>query len=310
MPGWSWRVFDDRNNQGFEALDSFVKREGHALVPTGHIENGFNLGRWVSQKRLAYQNPNSKNKLTKENIEKFESSPWWFWNGDEGRWEWGKHFLLKFIDREGHSRVKHSHIEDGFELGRWIGIWKSLYNKKNLPQWKIDFFRALPQWSWDVKADRWYEGFNILKGYVQREGHASVPAKHVEGSFKLGVWMRTQKYSYIKQSYGKKLSQEKINLLESLAEWSWDNQIEESWNEGYEALMKFVKINGHGDVPARHVMEGFELGTWVSGQRYSFKEKRLPPERIALLEKIHGWVWKGSRQKPTSTSTILESPFG
>lgn len=116
-----------------------------------------------------------------------------------------------------------------------------------------------------MKTDRWHEGFNILKLSVQREGHASVPANHVEGDFKLGVWVRTRRYSYIKQSYGKKLSQEKINLLESLPEWSWDNQLEESWNEGYEVLMKFVKINGHGDIPARHVTEGFELGNWVSG---------------------------------------------
>src|SRR5947209_3832454 len=36
-------------------LDRFVAREGHALVPKGHIEEGFALGQWVAKKRFTYQ---------------------------------------------------------------------------------------------------------------------------------------------------------------------------------------------------------------------------------------------------------------
>jgi hypothetical protein len=90
LPGWSWRVFDDKNKAGFNALDLFVKREGHALVPGNHIENGFKLGKWVTVKRLAASNPRSKHTLTEEHRKKLESYPWWFWNGDDGRWEWGQ----------------------------------------------------------------------------------------------------------------------------------------------------------------------------------------------------------------------------
>ncbi len=221
FPGWSWIVFDDKNNEGFNALDSFVKREGHALVPTEHIENGFKLGKWIALKRLAANNTHSKHKLTEEHRKKLESYPGWFWDGMQGRWERGKQLLINFCAREGHARVVNSHIEDGFELGRWIGIWRYEYNKNTLPQEKIEFFESLPKWSWDVKTDRWYEGFNILKKYVYREGHANVSAKHMEGDFTLGIWVRNQKYSYTKQSYGKKLSQEKIKLLESLPGWTW-----------------------------------------------------------------------------------------
>jgi superfamily II DNA or RNA helicase len=291
LPGWSWRVLDDRNQQGFDAFDSFVKREGHALVTAHDVENEFPLGKWVTLKRLAYSNPNVRNKITQEEIQKLESYPWWFWNGDDGRWERGKHFLLRFIAREGHSRVKASHVEEGFALGRWIGIWRHQYNKNVLSREKIDFFASLSEWSWNITEDRWHEGFDILKRYVQREGHAYVPSKHQEGNFKLGVWVRTQKYSYLKQSYGRKLSQEKVQLLESLPGWLWDNRLDESWNAGYEFLKKFAKLNRHGNVPARYVLDGYNLGTWVSGQKHAFGKGKLPPAKVRLLEMIIGWMW-------------------
>ena len=40
-----------RNTKAIEALRSFVEREGHALVPTGHVENGYQLGHWVTYVR-------------------------------------------------------------------------------------------------------------------------------------------------------------------------------------------------------------------------------------------------------------------
>lgn len=40
-----------RNTKAIEALKSFVEREGHALVPTTHFENGYQLGHWVTYVR-------------------------------------------------------------------------------------------------------------------------------------------------------------------------------------------------------------------------------------------------------------------
>jgi superfamily II DNA or RNA helicase len=290
LPGWSWQVFEDRKKQGFEALDSFVKREGHALVPTDHIENSFKLGRWVAIKRLAATNPKSKHRITEEDKRKLESYPGWHWDGMEGRWERGKKFLLQFVAREEHSRVIDSHLEDRFELGRWVGIWRYEYNKKKLPQWKIDFFESLPQWSWDVKTDKWFEGLAVLKEYVKREGHASVPAKHKEGTFTLGVWVRTQKYSYTAQTYGKKLSQEKIILLEAVPGWSWDNELDKSWETGFQCLKKFNEIYGHVKVPARYVLDDYNLGIWLSGQKNAFKKGSLSTERVQQLEQFPDWA--------------------
>jgi hypothetical protein len=36
-------------------LEGYVAREGDALVPKDHVEDGFALGQWVARRRLAYQ---------------------------------------------------------------------------------------------------------------------------------------------------------------------------------------------------------------------------------------------------------------
>lgn len=217
LPGWVWNTIQHRDETAFVALDSFCKRGGHSLVPTNHVENSFPLGKWVSRHRLYFV----RGVLEEGLRNRLEKYPGWFWNVHEGYWEQGKQFLLAFIAREGHSRVKNAHVEEGFELGKWIGIWRYQHKKKTLSKEKIDFFESLPNWSWDIKADRWMEKYESLKQYVAREGHANVPAKHIENGLKLGTWVGTQRYSYSVQSYGKRVTQEKIKLLESLPEWTW-----------------------------------------------------------------------------------------
>lgn len=153
-----------------------------------------------------------------------ESFPGWSWNANEGKWDRGKHFLLQFIERERHSRAKHSHMEEGFALGQWLQMHRQKYNKGELSQEKITFFESLPEWSWTVKTDRWTEAFHLLQEYAKREGHARVPISHTEQTTKLGIWVRTQRYSYSKQTYGKNLPPDKIKLLESVPGWTWKIQ--------------------------------------------------------------------------------------
>lgn len=63
-----------------------------------------------------------------------------------------------------------------------------------------------------------------------------------------------------------------------------------SWDETYGLLLAFVEREGHCRVLANYrTSNGYQLGTWVIAQR--FKKDRLPPDRIAQLETVHGWTW-------------------
>ena len=47
LPGWSWDTHEDAWEEAYSALQCFIEREGHALVPNDHIDGTYRLGQWV-----------------------------------------------------------------------------------------------------------------------------------------------------------------------------------------------------------------------------------------------------------------------
>jgi len=63
--------------ESFDLLKKYVSREGSAVVSTGHIEEGYSLGRWVSGQREMYK----KEKLSVEKATLLEGLNGWRWVG-------------------------------------------------------------------------------------------------------------------------------------------------------------------------------------------------------------------------------------
>jgi hypothetical protein len=69
-------------------------------------------------------------------------------------------------------------------------------------------------------------------------------------------------------------------------------QTQDTWNEAFNLLSKFVERRGNALVPVSYTTwDGFKLGNWVSHQRASYKRGILSKERRKKLEELHGWVW-------------------
>jgi Helicase associated domain len=62
------------------------------------------------------------------------------------------------------------------------------------------------------------------------------------------------------------------------------------WERGLAALRNFRAREGHCYPSRNHVEGGFNLGQWVSVQRYYYRKDLLPKERKQRLDKI-GFVW-------------------
>jgi hypothetical protein len=75
----------------------------------------------------------------------------------------------------------------------------------------------LPGWLWSPTAARKEEAFNLLKEFIEREGHARVPAKHVEEGFALGQWVTSRRQTFKR---GKMLLAEQ-HRLENIPGWTW-----------------------------------------------------------------------------------------
>ena len=52
----------------------------------------------------------------------------------ESAFDRGYEKLLSCYAREGHARVKLTHVEDGYRLGQWAGTKRGKYGKDELPQ--------------------------------------------------------------------------------------------------------------------------------------------------------------------------------
>lgn len=76
-------------------------------------------------------------------------------------------------------------------------------------------------------------------------------------------------------------------MLESLG-FVWDSQ-EVGWLEQYDALIAYIRKNGHAKVAKRER----SLGRWVCSQRTRLSQGKMTLERFMKLEAV-GFVWYSS----------------
>jgi hypothetical protein len=215
LPGWIWGDrWAERWEEGFAHLQRFVEREGHARVPHQWREGGYGLGGWVSHQRVKY----SEGRLDPERRARLEALPGWTWNLLAEAWEEGFAYLQRFVGREGHARVPPRYREDEFGLGGWVSIQRAKYGKGMLDPERRGRLEALPGWTWDPYADDWEEGFAHLNSFVEREGHARVPAHYHEDGYRLGQWVTVQRSAFRNE----RLDETRRRRLESLYGWTWN----------------------------------------------------------------------------------------
>ena len=123
------------------------------------------------------------------------------------------------------------------------------------------------------------KGKDSLKKYAEAYGNTRVRNQYNDSDgFPLGRWAALVRRNYRRA----KVSFEEIRQLENLGfEW-WS--AEEACKEGLPYLKRFVKTNGHADVPLIYEDDdGFSLGLWAKSMREAFNEGKLLEEKIKEL---------------------------
>ena len=272
--GFVWDPLAADWEEGFSYLQRFYQREGHCRVPVTHREEGYQLGQWVSHRRLDVRGTMSREQRQRLEALKF------VWDPLAADWEEGFRCLQLYHQREGHCRVPSDYRDPAsdFRLGSWVSNRRQGHD--TMPPERRQRLDALG-FVWDPFAADWEEGFSYLQRFHQREGHCRVPATHREKGYRLGQWVSVQRKS------NETMLPERRQRLDDLG-FVWD-PLEAQWEEGFRSLVKFHQREGHCRVPQRHREEGYRLGQWVSVQRGS-KDTMLP-ERRQRLDAL-GFVWK------------------
>jgi len=258
-------------DERFGLLLKYKKREGHCDVPMLHVEAGFPLGRWVIKQRQLKK----QGSLRADRIGRLEAQAF-VWNTLEEAWEQGFAALLKFKKREGDCLVPQGHTEGDFHLGVWVHTQRQNRRKGSLSTERIARLDA-EGFVWGPFEEAWELGFAAFLKFKKRERHCLVPALHIEDRFRLGRWVSKQRTSKAEGS----LNAERIARLNAEG-FIWD-QLEEAWEQGFAALLKYKKREGNCLVPDGHIEGSYPLGKWVRKQRTNKETGSLSDERIKRL---------------------------
>ncbi len=193
------------------------------------------------------------------------------WDPWEQEWQEKYQQLLQYSKENGNTKVPREHPK----LGTWVVIQRRQRALNRLTEERIQLLESI-DFTWHSKDELWNENYLKLKEYIKVNGHSKVPNNYPV----IGSWVCTQR----KEKRSSRMSLDRIQMLNEI-EFTWD-PAEEEWQDYYSKLKKYIKQNGHANVPNRYP----EIGAWVSRQRESKKRGRLIQEHVLLLEKV-GFIW-------------------
>lgn len=241
-------------------------------------ENGYKLGQWVVAQRIAYK----KGILNKDRIEKLEKIGMCWLTRFERLWEEGFQLAKEYYINNGHLNVPPNCYP---KLASWLIRQRYRYRINQLTE---EQYRRLTEIGmvWEFE-DIWKQKYEEAKKYYETHGNLDIPADFItESGVNLGRWYRTVLNNYKNGA----LSNEKIKLLEAIG-IQWTSIIERKWMKYYVYASDFFKLHGHLNVNLNYTTaDGSNLGIWISGQRYAYRNHKLSKDKIELLEKI-GMCW-------------------
>ena len=297
--------------ESFELAKIFYEKNGHLRIPSTfktndgihYDEYGYALGNWLALIRTKKK----KGMLGNKEIAMLE---------DIGvEWSilktWDETYLLAvaYYRENGDLNIPRNYITlDGYNLGEWLRFQKDKYSRGELGEREIILLEDLGI-KWSVKKSiknlTWLENYELLVKYYKKYGNTDVKRtfKTFDGitddndGYNLGMWVSRQRVKY-KEG---KLSQDKIDKMNSI-NFSWNDEVVvKSWEEAYLMGKKYYDHYNHLNILTNfktydgilYDENGYNLGAWIYTQRNKFKNNELSIEKIDLLNKI-GMIWNVS----------------
>lgn len=196
-------------------LQGFVRREGHAFVPVWHVERGFRLGQWV----LIMRGLHRRGTLPEQRARRLARLDGWCWDARPDSFARGLVALRAFAAREGHTRMRDDHIDQGIALGDWLGRLRKAAANGTLSEAKRAQLDTIPGWERRPRQEQFAEGLRRLNAFVKKHGHAHVQDHTRWGGpdIWLALWVKRQRKAY----RAGRLARDRIRALEALPGWTW-----------------------------------------------------------------------------------------
>lgn len=190
-------------NDNMKALKHYVKVNGHANVQPKDDEKLYN---WVRRLRR-----DKSRDLLDENIVKELESIGFTWSRRDTMWEEKFNKYLAYIIKYNTVIMEKGCEGYDYEIDRWIGNQRRLYNNGELSEDRIEKLNAVG-FVWDVYEYKWMLIYEELKNFMHSLGetlYKSSLLKQYKGNTPLNRWVETQKRAF----KANRLSENRLNLL-------------------------------------------------------------------------------------------------
>ncbi len=214
----------------------------------------------------------------------------------EQQWEEGLAQLRAYSNAHSDTLVPQDfESEDGHRLGKWVSVQRTKKDTMS-PERR----RRLDElgFVWDVRDQRWEEGFTRLQAYIESNSNCLVPFEfNTADGYRLGAWINIQR---VKKDTLADVRRRRLNKLGFV----WDVR-ERQWEEGFAQLRAYRESNSDCQVPQSFKTgDGYRLGQWVGVQRT--KKDTLSRERRRRLDEL-GFVWDVREQPWEEGFTHLQT---
>lgn len=260
----------DARERRLREYEHFFKLNGHGNV-TLRNEPCKGLYKWLITQRIKYK----KSKLPADIVQRMEAAGVdWYQRKNKKDKVWNMRYqqLVKFKQDTGN--VNGGYRGNGNYLPFWCAKQRRDYQENTLAAERVKKLDAIG-FTWDVAEAKWEERFTALDSFRKKHGHCLVNTKKAQTS-SLGRWCTNTRRFY-KEG---KLPPEKIKRIESLG-FVWDIA-DNLWHTTYQNLKKYVEE----DTWHHLKNQNFNLYNWVNKQRCAHKHKRLPEDKIMLLNML------------------------
>ena len=306
------QIIDEREEQ-LESLRDFMAQ--HRRLPelgemwprrTAEGLRKWHVGVWVG----SLQQTGNAGALSAGLVADLEAIPGWNWGSQSqfrhgvcDAWEMNYAALQQYSEKHnalpGDGMVW---VKDGiiFYLGDWVNSQRTRNTKGFMSEYHAEKLEQLPGWNWETVD--WSMWLAVLREYI--ESHNKLPGVADEWGFPglqqnwpIGKWAYRCEVAY-KNGV---MPQEQIVALESVPGWNWtgSRKVHRTWDQWLGILRKQLAM--YGNLPSLKTVytvagtdgkpEKWNIGEWISDQRYEYKHGTLSKDRVRKLEAIDGWYW-------------------
>jgi superfamily II DNA or RNA helicase len=257
--------------KGLGYFEKLKERTGKISIIPGHLEEGFDLSRWMRKVRTRKKLDESfKSKILAIDPHFFsENTLRIFVHEIQPRIE-------QFMQENGHALIPQGYVcADGYLLGEKVSDLRE--RRATLLQPIITYLDSLgDKWAWN-----YFEYFHLKRAqelikYLESSNFPKHPLPKAIRILKSKVKKALPQYPALEQ-YRKR--------IEELAPGFFN----EPKDENYLALLRYVAREGHACPPIKHIEDGKKIGLLVSNTRQKIKKGRASIEERAKYEGLPGW---------------------